>query len=83
MPIVSNTGPLLAFARASRLSLLREVVGELIIPDAVYEEIVVHGAGRPGAEEVREGSWIERESLRNRDVVDQLQERLELGEPRF
>ncbi|MCI0439586.1 MAG: DUF3368 domain-containing protein [Chloroflexi bacterium] len=80
MPVVSNTGPLLAFARAGRLGLLREVVRELIIPDAVYKEIVVHGAGRAGAEEVQEGSWIKRESLRNREVVDQLPQRLDLGE---
>lgn len=80
MPIVSNSGPLLSFARARRLDLLREVVGELIIPEAVYEEIVFQGAGRPGAAEVQEGAWIRRASVRNRSLVYQLPERLQLGE---
>ena len=54
MLIVADTGPLLSFARADRLALLRDVVGTLIIPEAVYEEIVVRGAGKPGAD-VAEG----------------------------
>jgi len=37
--IVSDAGPILSFARAGRLDLLRQVVGELIIPDAVVQEI--------------------------------------------
>jgi len=62
------------------LDILREVVGELIIPDAVYEEIVAQGAGRPGSQEVQQGSWIKRVGVRNSSGVDQLPERLQLGE---
>jgi len=35
--------------RLGRLSLLREVTGSLLIPDAVYDEIVVKQGGMPGA----------------------------------
>jgi predicted nucleic acid-binding protein len=80
MSIVSDAGPILSFARAHRLDLLHQVVGKLIIPDAVYEDIVMHGAGRPGASEVEVASWIVRESLKNRALVDQLPTRLHLGE---
>jgi predicted nucleic acid-binding protein len=38
--IVADSGPIIVFARIGRLDLLRQVVGELIIPDAVYEELV-------------------------------------------
>jgi hypothetical protein len=35
MAIVSNSGPILSFARARRFDLLREVVATLTIPEAV------------------------------------------------
>jgi predicted nucleic acid-binding protein len=56
MSIVSDAGPMLSFARANHLDLLRQVVGRLVIPDAVYEDIVVQGAGKPGSSEVQGAS---------------------------
>lgn len=50
--IVADTGPMMACARLGRLDLLCDVVGELIIADAVYEERVGRGQERPGAMEV-------------------------------
>jgi hypothetical protein len=52
MEVVSNSGPILSFARAHCLHLLRDVVGTLTIPDAVYEDIVVRGAGKLGADDI-------------------------------
>jgi predicted nucleic acid-binding protein len=80
MSIVSDAGPILSFARANRLDLLRQVVGSLVIPDAVYEDIVVQGAGKSGSSEVQEASWISRGSVKDRSFVDQLPTRLHLGE---
>jgi hypothetical protein len=51
--MVADAGPILAFARANRLDLLRTVVEELVIPDAVYDDIVVRGAGKPGSRAVK------------------------------
>jgi predicted nucleic acid-binding protein len=42
--IVSDAGPIIIFARIGRLSLLHDVAGFLLIPDAVYDEIVVKKA---------------------------------------
>jgi hypothetical protein len=53
MAIVSNSGPLLSFARVRRFDLLREVIGTLTIPEAVYADIVVRGTGKRGAEDVQ------------------------------
>jgi uncharacterized protein len=52
MSVVADAGPILSFARANRLELLRQVVGDLAIPDAVYEDIVVQGSGKPESQEV-------------------------------
>src|SRR5688500_16296259 len=80
MSIVSDAGPILSFARANRLDLLRQVVGAMVIPDAVYVDIVVQGAGKPGSMEVQAALWITREAVKNRSFVDQLPTYLHLGE---
>ena len=49
--IVADAVPIIGFSRIERLELLRQVVGELVIPDAVYEELVVKG--RVGQERKR------------------------------
>ena len=36
--IIADAGPIIAFARIGRLALLQQVVGEFVVPDAVYEE---------------------------------------------
>ncbi len=41
--IVADAGPLIAFSRIGRLGLLRQVAGELVVPEAVYEDVVVKG----------------------------------------
>jgi predicted nucleic acid-binding protein len=46
MLIVADAGPILSFVRAGYFDLLRGVVGTLTIPEAVYAEIVVQGAGK-------------------------------------
>ncbi|RMF83830.1 MAG: DUF3368 domain-containing protein [Nitrospinota bacterium] len=80
MSIVSDSGPILSFARADHLDLLREVVRALIIPEAVYEDIVIQGAGKPGAGEVQQATWIRCERVQDRSLVNQLPSKLHLGE---
>jgi hypothetical protein len=58
MIIVADSGPIISFARAGRLDLLKQVTTELIIPNAVFEELVASGDDRAGAEEVKQGLWI-------------------------
>jgi hypothetical protein len=61
--IVADAGPIIAFARIGLLDVLRQVVGEIAIPSAVYRELVVEGRGRVGATEVRRSRWIRRRNL--------------------
>ena len=80
MKIVSDAGPILSFARAGRLEILRQVVGELIIPQAVVDELAVRGRGRSGTDEIELGTWIKRENVQDRSVVEQFSGKLGLGE---
>src|SRR6267142_4784789 len=80
MSIVADSGPILSGARANRLELLHQVITDLIIPDAVYEDMLIRGAGKPGSTEIQGASWIRRLSVRDRAFVDQLPPKLHLGE---
>ena len=51
MKIVSNASPLINLARIGQLDLLQQLYGQLTIPEAVWHEVVVEGAGQPGAKQ--------------------------------
>jgi uncharacterized protein len=78
--MVANTGPIIAFARIGRLDLLHQVVGELVIPGAVYEELTGQGQERPGAAEVVRGDWIQRRTVGDHTLVGHLPSVLHAGE---
>ena len=78
--MVADTGPIMAVARIGRLDLLRQVVGELIIPIAVYEERTGSGHERPGAADVIRGEWIQRRMVGNQAMAAQLPPVLHAGE---
>jgi len=80
MTIVSNASPLIALVRIGQLDLLRQLYSEIIIPEAVWHEVVVEGADQPGAEVVSSASWIVRRTVTNRALVHGLQQELDAGE---
>jgi predicted nucleic acid-binding protein len=51
-----------------------------MIPRAVYEEVVVKGAGKPGAEEIQAAAWLETREVADRDVVARFRVILDAGE---
>lgn len=52
--VVANTTPLIAFAKCNRLDILRNLYGELIVPEAVLAEV----KSEPACTRVRSASWI-------------------------
>jgi len=59
--IVSNSSPLVYLAALSDFNLLRNLFGGIAIPQAVFEEVVIGGAGLPVETHVREAiasSWL-------------------------
>jgi predicted nucleic acid-binding protein len=79
-PVVCNSGPLISLATIDRLELLKSLFDEIIIPVAVYEEVVVQGYGEPGSQEVRDATWIRRVQVKDRLAVNLLRETLDAGE---
>jgi len=86
--IVCDAAPLIYLSKVGRLELLRELYGQLMIPQGVFHEVVTNATGRPGAIEVRKGvdeGWIRVEaasvpsSLRTEGVEDADGELIELA----
>ena len=44
---VSNSSPIIHLAKIDQLDLLRDFFGELVILEAVYQECISEGKGRP------------------------------------
>jgi predicted nucleic acid-binding protein len=80
MSIVSNASPLITLARIGSVSLLQQLYTEVIIPEAVWHEVVVEGADYPGAKTVSDASWITRRAVTNRPLVQALRQELDAGE---
>jgi predicted nucleic acid-binding protein len=80
MRVVSNSSALINLARIGKLTLLQELFGVLIVPDAVWQEVVVEGAGQPGADEIGSAGWIQRHAVMNMQLVQVLQQDLDGGE---
>ena len=80
MLVVSNTSPIVNLAGIHHLSLLSTFFDQIIIPDAVYDEIVVKGAGQPGAVEVVADPRFVRRSIGNPLAVQALSQRTGLDQ---
>ncbi len=59
MKVVSDSSPLIALARIDRLHLLRRLYPSVSISREVHNEVVIAGAGLPGASQVGQAEWIE------------------------
>lgn len=80
MIVVSNTSPLINLAAVGKLELLHELYGRIVIPQAVYHEMAVGGAGQPGADQVRTLEWIETRRVAGQAMVASLCLEVDEGE---
>ena len=73
MPIVSNTSPLIWLSKVGRITLLKKLFGEVIIPEEVYKEAVERGLqeGFSDALAIKEcvdQGWIKTSKLNEREI---------------
>ena len=73
MSIVSNSSPLIALSAINSLDLLHALYDIVRIPEAVYQEVAVNGAGRRGATTIANTPWIVRHAVKDQQTVSQLQ----------
>lgn len=58
MKVIVNSTPLIALSLIGRIDLLQQLFTEIIVPEAVYDEVVTYGLGRAGANAVAQANWI-------------------------
>jgi predicted nucleic acid-binding protein len=63
-----------------QVSLLGEMFERVYVAPAVWDEVVVRGQGRPGAEQIESSSFITRQVVQNRQAIVMLQLFLGPGE---
>ncbi len=81
MIVVSNTTPLIGLATIQRFDLLKQLFGEIVIPQAVYDEAVVKGREEVGAKrEVSTATWIKIAHVQDRLAVEALLDEMDSGE---
>ena len=80
MKVVSNASPLINLACVGQLDLLPHIFDQLLIPDAVWQEVVIEGVGQPGAIEIQHSNWISRKTVSNLQLVQSLRQELDPGE---
>lgn len=80
MKVVSNSSPVINLAWIGQLDLLEKIFEEIIVPEAVWNEVVINGSGQPGADEIQRAQWIHIEKASNRATVQILLQSLDEGE---
>ena len=81
MKAVADASVLIGLSSVGLLSLLHERFPEgVLIPPAVWREVVEQGGERPGAREVAETDWIIVHEVTTRQLVQLLEIELEEGE---
>jgi predicted nucleic acid-binding protein len=78
--VVVNSTPLIYLAAIGRFDLLRSLYRQVIIPMAVFDEVVLQGAGQWGAAETDAADWVDRHVVADRPEVSALLGQLDLGE---
>ena len=83
MIVVSDTSPITNLAAIGELDLLQGLYTQIIIPVAVYDEMVNVGKPVPGAVEVQTLSWIQAQAVADQQrviTIQESEENIDLGE---
>jgi predicted nucleic acid-binding protein len=80
LKVVCDASTLIALARIGQLEILERTGAQVVIPRAVYEEVIVQGEGKPGATEVSKAAWIETREVTDHSIVARFRMVLDAGE---
>lgn len=69
MIVVSDTTPLISLLKIGRLDLLEKLFGNVLIPQAVYEELTVDERFKLEAEQLKQKEFITVRAVKNLDSV--------------
>ncbi len=79
MKIVADSSPLIVLAKGGCLNLLPKLFSGIYLSEQVYAEVVVAGAGLPGASEVAKAEWIEVKQIESLENLAAARNRFGIG----
>ena len=82
MIVVADTTPLISLMKMGKLRLVRQLFGEVQIPNAVYEELVSNSVFRSEAQQIQDSTFIKCVTVADEKSVSLLRRAtgLDLGE---
>lgn len=83
MKVISNASPIIALSLIERLHILKDLWREIIIPEAVYNEVVIKPKGKHDIsliEDAIDNNWIKVIGIKNRLQAKMLMSILDIGE---
>lgn len=80
MIVVSNSSPIMNLVAIGRLNLIKHKFGKVVIPDAVWRELVIDGKGKKGVEDIEKSDWIKVQPVRDKALVKVLAKDIDSGE---
>lgn len=78
--VVSDTTAITHLAKIRALHILKHLYHEILIPEAVYNELARVKRTQPGALQVLNASWIKVIPIENQTIAAKLEAHLDLGE---
>ena len=76
--VISNTTPILSLLKINKLNILKELYGEIIVPNAVFLEIE-EGKNKPYYTDLKSISWINILNIQDSKSLDKFED-LDAGE---
>lgn len=80
MIIISDTSPIINLAIIGQLDLIPKLYKQIIIPKAVFDEIVKNGEDLPSSLEIKNALWVSVGTCQNESLLSKLLKELDQGE---
>lgn len=77
--IISNTTPIIALLGVGKLSILKDLYGQILVPDTVVDEIE-RGNNKFFYEDIRQIYWIKIKTISRLEIYNSLLDNLDKGE---
>ena len=78
LKVVSNSSPLINLAIIGQFCLLEKFFSDIWIPDAVWNECVIGGYGKPGMKTIEESKFLKRKQPQNNSLIQLLKQELDM-----
>ena len=80
MSAIVNATPLIALAVVDQLDLLPQILGDIIVPTTVHNEVIRQGLERPSAQLIAQAKWLQVVSPKTTSTIEPFLLGLDPGE---